>query len=163
MLIRVLSPTKDLDRVTRFYVDAPDYWELAEGTKPGASKAAAFFSDTPPGCDPEESYRVGLFIEDRLSGLGELSFGFPEIGDVYLGFMMLGPWARGTGKGRFFLEHFENIARESNATQLFLAVLENNPRGRAFWMREGFCETGKQGVVTSNGKKNRIFRLVKEI
>lgn len=161
MLVRTLSPTKDLGRVTRFYADAPDYWELAEGATPGPEKAADFFTDGPPGCDLNMSHHLGLFLGGRLSGLAELAFGFPETGDAYLGFMMLGPWARERGLGPCFLEHVEGIARENQAKHLFLAVLESNPRGRAFWLREGFAETSKSGTTSINGIKNKLFRLRK--
>lgn len=43
------------------------------------------------------------FLDDRLSGLAELSFGFPKIGDPYLGFMMLGPWPQNSRIGIKFL------------------------------------------------------------
>ena len=158
-LIRALDPISDLDRVTAFYAEAPDYWLLADGIAPGLQKAIAFFTDGPPGCDPDRSYRLGLFLEGRLSGLAELSFGFPKTGDAYLGFMMLGPWARGAGFGRVFLSHVENLARRAQALQIFLAVLEANPRGRAFWEREGFGATGLSGV--SDGQV--LHRLVKPL
>ena len=91
MLIRSLVKDLDLDSVLTFYDQAPDYWELAEGQKPGPEQAISFFIDTPPNCDPNRSFRLELFFDDRLSGLAELSFGFPKIGDPYLGFMLLGP------------------------------------------------------------------------
>ena len=52
--------------------------------------------------------------------------------------MMLGEEARRRGLGRVFLRHVEDAARNRGATRLLLAVLEANPRGRAFWEREGF-------------------------
>ena len=87
MLIRSLVKDLDLDSVLTFYDQAPDYWELAEGPE----KAISFFIDTPPNCDPDRSFRLGIFLNERLLGLAELSFGFPKIGDPYLGFMLLGP------------------------------------------------------------------------
>ena len=91
MLICSLDKDLELDSVLRFYNQALDYWELTEGQKPGPEKAISFFIDTPPNCDPNRSFRLELFFDDRLSGLVELSFGFPKIGDPYLGFMLLGP------------------------------------------------------------------------
>ena len=91
MLIRSLVKDLDLDSVLTFYDQAPDYWELAEGQKPGPEQAISFCIDTSPNCDPNRSFRLELFFDDRLSGLVELSFGFPKIGDPYLGFMLLGP------------------------------------------------------------------------
>lgn len=159
-VIRPLELSSDLDLVAAFYAEAPDYWLLAEGRAPGRHKAAAFFTDGPPGCDPDASYRLGLFLEGRLSGLAEVSFGFPEVGDAYLGLMMLGPWARGAGHGRTFLSHVENLARRARAKQLYLAVLEANPRGRAFWDREGFCATGVSAVSEDAGVVHRLVKLL---
>ena len=140
--IRPLDPVADLAAVRAFHDQAPDYWLLAEGAVDPPRQAAAFFADCSPGCDPAESARLGLFLGNRLSGLAELSFGFPAAGDAFLGLMVLGPWAQGQGHGRAFLAHVEALARARAAPALFLAVLDANPRGRAFWEREGFRDTG---------------------
>lgn len=163
MQISPLDPKHDLANVVQFYADAPDYWELAEGQTPGAIKAAEFFTDGPPDCDPDLSYRLGLFIDGRLSGLAELSFGFPEAGNAYLGLMMLGPWARGHGHGRAFLSHVQELAKRRKADQLFLAVMASNPRGQAFWEREGFIDTGLSGTMQVGLREQTLYRLVKPL
>lgn len=161
MIIRPLDPLTDLERVVNFYAAAPDYWLLAEGRQPGPEKARDFFTDGPPGCDPRESYRLGGFLGDRLSGLAELSFGFPEPGDAYLGLMLLGPWAQGKGFGPHFLAHAEGLARARGARHLFLAVLAANPRGRAFWEGQGFAATGVTRQDAETG--HLLHRLVKPL
>jgi len=162
-MIRALDPKADLAQVGQFYADAPDYWELAEGQTPGAAKAADFFTDGPPGCDPALSYRLGFFLDGRLSGLAELSFGFPDPDDAYLGFMMLGPWARGAGHGRSFLADVADRAVGRGATEMFLAVMASNPRGRAFWEREGFVDTGLSGKMQVGLREQTLHRLVKQL
>ena len=77
--------------------------------------------------------------------MAELSYGFPDPSDAYLGLMLLGPWAQGAGHGHAFLAHAESLARKRHAARLFQAVLDANPRGKAFWSREGFTPTGKRG------------------
>lgn len=158
--IRRLSPA-DTDLVAQFYREAPDYWLLAEGALDPDRQAREFFTDAPPGCDPAQSHRPGLFLDDRLSGVAELSYGFPDPGDAYLGLMILGPWAQGAGHGRRLLAHAEDLARGRGARRLCLAVLDANPRGRAFWLREGFRPTGirRQDAVTGHG----LERLVKDL
>ncbi|MCU0904457.1 MAG: GNAT family N-acetyltransferase [Tabrizicola sp.] len=141
MRIRELFPTETA-LVAQFYREAPDYWLLAEGRCDPAAQAQDFFTDAPPNCDPATSDRLGLFLNQRLSGVAEVSYGFPEPGDAYLGLMILGPWAQGSGHGRAFLAHAEALARKRHASRLYLAVLDVNPRGRAFWEREGFTGTG---------------------
>lgn len=97
----------------------------------------------------------------RLSGVAEVSYGFPEPTDAYLGLMLLGPWAQGAGHGKVLLARAEALARGRGAPRLFLAVLEANPRGRAFWEREGFRATGLSRVDAVTG--HRIHRLVKDL
>jgi GNAT superfamily N-acetyltransferase len=141
MRIRELFPSETA-LVTQFYREAPDYWLLAEGRCDPAAQAQDFFTDAPPNCDPAQSDRLGLFLNQRLSGVAEISYGFPEPSDAYLGLMILGPWAQGSGNGRAFLAHVEALARKRHARNLYLAVLDVNPRGRTFWEREGFIDTG---------------------
>ncbi len=141
MRIRELFPSETA-LVAQFYREAPDYWLLAEGRCDPAAQAQDFFTDAPPNCDPANSDRLGLFLNQRLSGVAEVSYGFPEPNDAYLGVMILGPWAQGAGHGRAFLAHTEALARKRHAPRLYLAVLDINPRGRAFWEREGFTDTG---------------------
>ncbi|WP_421701823.1 GNAT family N-acetyltransferase [Aliiroseovarius sp.] len=163
MLIRPLEPTRDLQTVTDFYAEAPDYWRMLDGVDPGPEKAHAFFTDIPPGCDPATSHHLGLFLEGRLSGLADLSFGFPDPGDAYMGLMLLGPWARGGGHGARFLSHVEGLARAQGATRLLLAVAERNPRGGAFWRREGFTDTGRSGLSGAGPSPQVLHRLVKPL
>lgn len=141
MRIRELFPSETA-LVAQFYREAPDYWLLAEGRVDAERQAQEFFTDAPPNCDPAQSDRLGLFVNQRLSGVAEVSYGFPERNDAYIGLMILGTWAQGAGHGRTFLTHVEALARKRHAARLFLAVLDVNPRGRAFWEREGFTDTG---------------------
>jgi GNAT superfamily N-acetyltransferase len=160
MRIRELFPSETA-LVAQFYREAPDYWLLAEGRCDPAAQAQDFFTDAPPNCDPAQSDRLGLFLNQRLSGVAELSYGFPEPNDAYLGLMLLGPWAHGAGHGKAFLAHAEALARKRHAARLFLAVLDVNPRGRAFWQREGFTDTGlfRKDALTGH----TTYRLGKDL
>jgi GNAT superfamily N-acetyltransferase len=160
MRIRELFPSETA-LVAQFYREAPDYWLLAEGRCDPAHQAQEFFTDAPPNCDPAQSDRLGLFVNQRLSGVAELSYGFPERNDAYLGLMLLGPWAQGSGHGKAFLSHVETLARKRHAPRLYLAVLDVNPRGRTFWLREGFTPTGLRRQDSTTG--HWIERLVKPL
>lgn len=158
-MIRDLHPDHDLHAVAAFLQEAADYWLLADGEAPGATAAADFFTDCPPNCDPAQSHHLGLFVEDGLSGLAELSFGFPNPGDAYLGLMILAPRIRSMGHGPRLLAEVETRARAAGAPALFLGVLESNPKGRAFWHRHGFRPTG----VTRQDARNITHRLAKPL
>lgn len=163
MLIRLLDIHSDLDKVAGFYRAAPDYWQRAEGHPPGREKAMQFFLDVPPNCNADETQRLGLFFDERLSGLADVSFGYPDVGDAYLGLMILGPWARNAGTGALFLRHIEGLARAADARKLYLAVKTINARGRAFWEREGFSATGLSGFSVVGEARQELHRLVKPL
>lgn len=160
MRIRELFPSETA-LVAQFYREAPDYWLMAEGRCDAQAQAQDFFTDAPPNCDPAQSDRLGLFIDHRLSGVAEVSYGFPEPNDAYLGLMILGPWAQGSGHGRSFLAHAETLARKHHAARLYLAVLDVNARGRAFWEREGFRPTGLRRHDATTG--HWVERMVKDL
>lgn len=163
MLIRPLDPETDRARLTAFFVGVADYIQLERGTAPGPELMDEFFGDAPPGCDPAASARLGLFGAGQLLGIAEMGFGYPKPEDAYLGLMLLHPEARGGGKGACLLRHLEDLARSRGMTRIALAVLEINPRGRAFWEREGFrLELANREVVL--GRVTRIVhRLVKPL
>lgn len=160
-LIRNLDPVADFDGVAGLYVAASDYWLLADWRPHGREKVVDFFSASPPGCDPLRSFRLGIFQDEVLAGVAELAFGFPAEGDAYLGEMILGRQARGRGLGRQFLIRVEDLARQRGARRLYLGVLEENPRGLAFWIREGFSQTGVSRWDAETG--HRVFRLGKDL
>jgi GNAT superfamily N-acetyltransferase len=159
--IRPLDAVSDLELVVAAYQEARDYWSLADRKPPDRAKAAAFFTDHPPGSDPSRSHHLGLFAENQLVGLAELCFGFPQPQDAYLGLMILSPRCRGMGLGAAFLAHIEALALTGGARQLFLAVLQENPRGKAFWQREGFRPTGLTRHDAETG--HLLHRLVKDL
>lgn len=161
VLIRDLDPVLDLAAVTRAYAEAADYWTLADRKPPDAAKAATFVTDTPPGCDPARSHHLGIFVGGALGGLAELSFGFPDPGDAYLGLMILSPGLRRQGYGRVFLNRVEDLARGAGSRNLFLAVLAENPRGVAFWQREGFRSTDVSRHDAETG--HILTRMVKPL
>ena len=163
MLIRPLDPVTDRTRVDRFFLEAADYIRLERDADPDAEVTEEYFTAHPPGVDPATSYRVGLFDRDHLAGLADLAFGWPEAKDAFLGLMMFAPVARGRGLGRIFLRHLEAEARRREAAQLYIAVLDANPRGRAFWEREGFRLALANRPVTLGAKTQIAHRMVKSL
>jgi GNAT superfamily N-acetyltransferase len=137
-MIRLLDPLQDAGAVLDLQTRAADYIDLESGRAPSPELASEYFSDAPPNGSAADSLKLGLFQSDRLQGLIDLAFGYPEPTDAYLGLLLLAPEARGRGLGRVALAHVENAARARGATRLLLAVLETNSAGLRFWTREGF-------------------------
>lgn len=158
-LIRPLDPVKDRETVAACLLEAQDYYHLWRGHAPGPVEVEEVFTAGPPGCDPARSHRLGFFLDTRLSGVAELSFGFPEPEDAYLGLMILAPLARNQGHGATFIAHIETLARP--APRLYLAVLNANLKGRAFWQAHGFTATGVSRFDAETG--HTLHRLVKPL
>ena len=163
MIIRALHPTDDRALVDAFFQSAADYIRIERGQDPGPDVTDEFFTDTPPGCDPMQNMRLGLFDGSRLIALSDTAFGYPDPDDAYLGLMIVIPTARGTGAGPRLLQHIEDEARARRCKALYLAVLEANPRGRAFWEREGFTTRLTDRPVTLGAKTQMTRRMGKAL
>ncbi len=158
-LIRPLDPATDRDAVATLLTEAQDYYRLWLGQAPGEVQIDEVFTAGPPHCDLAKSHRLGLYVDGKLSGVAALSFGFPGPEDAYLGLMILAPRARNQGHGAAFTAHIETLARPS--PNLYLAVLDANPKGRAFWERQGFAPTSISRHDAETG--HTIHRLMKPL
>jgi GNAT superfamily N-acetyltransferase len=162
MQIRSLDPIADRAIVDAFFQSAADYITLERGTPPGPEVTEEFFTDTPPGCDPTLSHRLGLF-DATLIAIAEMAIGYPTAQDAYLGLMIVAPTARGKGAGQILLRHLESTARQHGAQTLYLAVLDANPQGRAFWERMGFTLAMANREITLGQKTQIAHRLQKPL
>ena len=163
MLISGLDHFADLGLVAQMYEDARDYWALDRVQIDTAVLAHSFFTEAPPTCDPAFSDHLGLFLDAALAGVAEVSFGFPDPSSAYLGTMILADWARGQGHGTTFLRYIETQARAKGCSNIFLGVFDSNIKVRAFWLREGFTDTGLFGIDADDGMTKTIRRLGKTL
>ena len=163
MLIRSLDPAAGRSRVDAVFAGCADHVRLERGTGPGPDVTEEFFTDTPPGCDPAANLRLGRFDDTGLIGIADLAFGFPTATDAYIGLMMITPAQRGTGAGAVLLRHLEAAARARACSALCLGVLDANPKGRAFWQREGFMPTLAKGSLTLGKITHIAHRLGKPL
>lgn len=162
--IRSLDPIADAEAVTGLFRRAADYVLLETGLPPTAAETKAFFTDAPPGGDPQASLKLGLFLPDgQLAAIADVGFGYPEAGDAYIGLMLTCAAHRSRGLGARLLDHIVAEARARHAPRLLLAVLEENPRGRAFWERMGFCEVLKSPPARLGLKTHVRYRMARRL
>lgn len=158
-MIRALSPDRDVAAVRRLYDRASDYIDLERGIAPDDATVSDFFTDAPPGADPAKSQKLGLFIDDRLDGIADLGYGFPQQADAYIGLLLIAADRRGLGLGSVFLDHLLAAARGRGASRIFAGVLQGNPRGRAFWQRAGFGEVLSTGPRRMGDRVHVLIRM----
>lgn len=161
MQIRSLDPVTDRVLVDAFFQSIAGYIQLERDELPSPVVTDEYFTDAPPGCDPAASVRCGMVQDGQIIALAEMAFGYPASSDAYIGFLAVSEAARGKGAGVALLRHLETLARTHGARQIFMAVLEANPRGRAFWEREGFRLALADRSVTLGQKTQIAHRLGK--
>lgn len=139
-LIRELDPDADAAAVRHLFDRAADYVDLETGEVPSDAHVAEFFAPAPFATDPADTLKLGLFSGGRLDAIADLAFGFPERNDAFIGLLLIAADRRGHGLGHLFVDHIIEVARARHAPRLFAAVLDANPKARAFWEREGFVQ-----------------------
>jgi len=137
-LIRELDPDADAPAVRHLFDRTADYIDLETGEDPSDAHVADFFEPAPFVTDPADTLKLGLFSGGRLDAIADLAFGFPEQEDAFIGLLLIAADRRSHGLGHLFVDHIADVARARHAPRLFVAVLEANPKGQAFWAREGF-------------------------
>jgi ribosomal protein S18 acetylase RimI-like enzyme len=94
-----------------FYDRAQDYVILETGLAPSDETIDELFQNAPPGGDPAECIRLGLFDDQGLiRGVCEQSFGYPNPDSSYLGLLILSPELRGSGYGPILFERMKTTA-----------------------------------------------------
>jgi GNAT superfamily N-acetyltransferase len=162
-VIRLLDPVHHRAAVDDLFRRSADYVRLERGQEPTPALTDEFFTDTVPGGSLSDALKLGLFVGTDLQGIADVGFGFPEPGDAYLGLMQVAADARGQGLGAAFLRDIEDRARFRRSPRLYIAVLHANPRGRAFWERQGFTLALADRPVTLGLRSHLADRMVKPL
>ena len=111
-----------------------DYFKLVSGAPPSPSEAENLLTDCPPGKDLESKFVLGVSqAGGKLIAVMDVAQDYPEEGDWWLGLLLLDPHYRSQGLGRSLYTAFESWARNNGVQNMFLGVLEANPRARRFW------------------------------
>ena len=159
MLIRQLDPNADFAITRELHDRAADDLMLEHDRCVDTEMVIDFFNAAPPGIDRDTSLRVGLFTGQALAAIAELSFGYPDKGDAYIGLLLVAADQRGHAIGRHLLSYIESRARNRGARCLLLAVLQDNPRGHAFWTRRGFSETQHRALRQTGERTHILIRM----
>jgi len=158
MKIKPLDWLKDRHTVAVLFSSAADYVTLATGSAPNIATVDKFFEERPPNVSPENDF--GAYEGEHLIGIAGMLFGYPHENDAYIGLLLISPGARGMGTGAHLLTHLTNVARARGMTRQLVAVLDANPKGRAFWDREGFVFETTFPPSDDHHTRHRLTRAI---
>ncbi len=97
---------------------------------------------------------------ERGVGILGMVVGCPDVNDSYIGLLLLAPHARGRGVGGRALAHATTLARARGSTRQLVAVLDKNPKGCAFWDREGFALEKSFPPTKDGHTRHRMTRAI---
>lgn len=127
----------DFDNVLDIYKQSEDFLEL--GPEPYASKEMVLndidYSQKCGGCYCTIFYDANIVgIIDYISTINE-----KRPNDSYINLIMIKKDYRSRGLGQKVLETLEEyFIKENRISSIFISVQENNPKGIAFWIRQGY-------------------------
>jgi len=160
VVIRALDPPRDVGDVQDLCLRAADYIKLETGAPPLPDYAAKLLAEAPPTLPPDDVFAFGAAQGEQLVGVVTCLRNFYAAREWYMGLLLIDPAARSAGLGARMAQHVFNIARSQNATCIRVAVLDANPRGRAFWERQGFGpERGVPADPKGDGHARHVLKL----
>jgi len=137
---------------------ASDYVRLETGGDPDMAYVVQTMTEAPDSIPPEYIWCWGHSGKDgALDGIATCLKGFYRADDWYLGLLLIAPEARGQGLGARMVQHVIAQARAEEGTCLRVAVLDTNPRARAFWTRLGLAH--EKSTSQGDGRMRHIHRL----
>ncbi len=157
---RTLVDPLDRGALRDFFAVASDYIYLEKGRFATDQDIDEFFASAPPNIDPSTCVKLGIVDQQgAVHGIADLSFGYPNAGSAYIGLLMLSPALRGRGWGRRMFEILLQSAIARQADEMFIAVLDQNPTGRAFWESCGFVVERPNQKLSSGSVVNTVHRM----
>jgi GNAT superfamily N-acetyltransferase len=154
----------DVDLFQPLLERCEDFYQRCFGRPARPDEARQIPLERPPGLGPERGHLVALRdAEGALVGILEAVSDFPSPDEWYLGLMLLGPEARGRGRGEAVIRGYEDWLRGQGARLLRLCVSEPNPAARRFWTRVGFRDETWVGPLEQGLLTYRVLRMSKPL
>lgn len=158
---RLNQTPADAQAVQEVLDASPQFHLQTGGQRAAPDDGAELLACYPPSAQPAQKAAFLLQAGGRAVGVLEEVSGWPEPWTVFIGLYLLRDDCRGQGLGRRFLERMEQRWRKQGIRRVRLAVLDNNPEGRAFWRAMGFQETGEAAPYQERALLSTVRLMVK--
>lgn len=134
---------KNMAELQKLLIKCSDYLTVQDGKPVGADAAEQLLISKPEEVSAENKIVFGIYNKHALVGVIDVITHYAGPGIINLGLLVIEPSSRGNGIGELAHQKLENWARHNNFSRIRLGVLLANEKGRRFWQRVGYGETGE--------------------
>ena len=145
----------DLDALYALCQSQPDYYRHL-GEPLTRDKLTRSLAALPPDARRENKHFIGFWQQGSLKAALEIIFAYPDKETVLLGLLMVDKSAQGAGIGTAIAQKLAAVAAELGYREIILSYAEGNAQSRAFWLKNGYQETGETDEPEQNGEARLI-------
>lgn len=145
----------DLDALYALCQSQPDYYRHL-GEPLTRDKLTRSLATLPPDARRENKHFIGFWQQGSLKAALEIIFAYPDKETVLLGLLMVDKSAQGAGIGTAIAQKLAAVAAELGYREIILSYAEGNAQSRAFWLKNGYQETGETDEPEQDGEARLI-------
>lgn len=131
----------DIDVIYELELGNPLYYQYC----PPAVTRESILEDMealPPKKTYEDKYYIGFWEKEKLVAIMDLIVEYPNKNTAFVGLFMLEKSVQGNGVGTNIIAEFCSYMKNAGYSFVRLGYVKGNPQSRAFWLKNGFEETG---------------------
>ncbi len=131
----------DIDSVLELCLGNPLFYQHCP---PAATKEsiAKDMVALPPRKTPDDKYYLGIYDGEKLIAVMDLILKYPDEKTAFIGFFMVSAECQKQGVGTALIKEIVDCLFENGYEFTRLGYVKGNPQSRAFWLKNGFSETG---------------------
>lgn len=147
-------------KVQRLFEKSRDYFVAFELRDPTDDEAERFFLAVPDGVKLQNKLTFGIFHHNKLAGVIDWLTGYPDKKSLYIGFLLISPEYRNTGKACTLFAKSLHLIEPHYDKKIHLCVEEKNTTAILFWEKVGFKKK-KRFTKEVNGYYVSFFKMAK--
>lgn len=153
----------DEQEIQVFLEDCSDFSMLESGKPTQPGDGYKLLTALPPDTTPDQ--KIIVFVEQCgiKVGLVELIANYPEKGIWWIGLLLIRPNFRGKSLGKQIVDVLGRAMADSNAREIRLGVLENNPDAYRFWLKNCFKKLFSKTDQVIGTKTHTVYVLGKKL
>lgn len=134
----------DIDDILNLYKENTYYFSCFNGL-PSEDLVKEDLLSLPNGKTNDDKYFIGLYLKDALICVIDLVENYPCDNEVYIGLFMINYMFQRKGIGTGIIYELIKSLSKQNFKRIKLGCLTNNLISFAFWQKNGFTPSGKNG------------------